>query len=151
MNTKLEFAVRINATRPHVWHAMLDDPTYRVWTRPFCEGSYYEGSWDEGARIRFLSPEGGGMLSEIAVNRPHDFLSIRHLGMIRDGVEDTDSPYVKAWGQVYENYRFRDVDGTTEVAIECDMPAEWADDMRAAWPKALAILKDLCEAGPDAV
>ena len=52
MSTKLEFSVRIQATRPHVWRAMLDDPTYRVWTRPFCAGSYYEGSWDEGARIR---------------------------------------------------------------------------------------------------
>ena len=56
MSTKLEFSVRIHATRPHVWRAMLDDPTYRVWTQPFCAGSYYEGSWDEGAHIRFLSP-----------------------------------------------------------------------------------------------
>ena len=151
MNTRLEFSVRIFATRPHVWHAMLDDPTYRVWTRPFCEGSYYEGSWEEGARIRFLSPEGGGMVSEIAACRPHEFLSIRHIGIIEDGVEVTDSPAVQAWGPAYENYRFRDVDGATEVAVECDATPEFEAYLRDAWPKALAVLKELCEAGSDAV
>ena len=151
MSTKLEFSVRIQATRPHVWRVMLDDPTYRVWTRPFCAGSYYEGSWDEGARIRFLSPEGGGMVAQIAANRLHEFISIRHLGIIQDGVEDTDSAAVKAWGPAFENYRFRDVDGATEVSVECDTSPEFEDYLRDAWPKALAALRELCEAGPDAV
>jgi len=105
----------------------------------------------KGARIRFLSPEGGGMVAQIAANRLHEFISIRHLGIIQDGVEDTDSAAVKAWGPAFENYRFRDVDGATEVSVECDTSPEFEDYLRDAWPKALAALRELCEAGPDAV
>jgi hypothetical protein len=29
---------------------MLEPDTYRKWTEAFTEGSYYEGSWDKGAK-----------------------------------------------------------------------------------------------------
>lgn len=151
MSATLQFSVRIRATRPHVWHAMLDDPTYRVWTRPFCDGSYYKGSWDEGARIRFLSPDGRGMASVIEANRPHEYLSIHHLDEIDQGVERPFGPGMTAWGEARETYRLRDVDSVTEVTVECGTSPEFDAYLRGAWPKALAVLKDLCEAGPDAV
>lgn len=150
MKKKLEFSIRIYATRPHVWHAMLDDPTYRVWTRPFDAGSYYEGAWKQGGKIRFLSPGGDGMVAEIAALVPNEFVSVRLLGMIRGGVEDTQSEAVKAWAPGYENYRLSDVNGTTEVSVESEVTPEFEPYLREAWPKALAALKDLCEEGSDA-
>ena len=56
----LRFATTIHAPRKAVWDAMLAPDTYRIWTAPFMEGSYYEGSWVKGARIRFLAPDGSG-------------------------------------------------------------------------------------------
>lgn len=87
----LRFATTIHAPRKAAWDAMLAPDTYRIWTGPFMEGSYYEGSWEKGARIRFLAPDGRGMASVIEENRLHEFLSIKHLGMIKDGVEDLES------------------------------------------------------------
>ena len=148
---KLHFSILINAPREKVWNTMLDDATYRQWTAPFNPGgSYYEGSWDEGAEIRFLGPsqdgsEVGGMLSRIKENRLHEFLSIEHIGLIQNGVADTTSDAVKAWVPAFENYTFIDKDGGTELRVETDSNEEFADMFSDAWPKALEVLKGLAE------
>jgi len=93
---KLQYAITIHSRKETVWKTMLDSETYKLWTKAFCEGSYYEGSWDKGGKIRFLTPEGEGMFSTIAENRLFDFLSIKHLGIIKNGAEDTESPESKS-------------------------------------------------------
>src|SRR5262245_9363061 len=72
---KLHFSVVVNAPKEKVWHAMLDDESYREWTKAFNEGGYYQGSWEKGSKILFLGPDPetgkeGGMVSRIADNRP---------------------------------------------------------------------------------
>jgi uncharacterized protein YndB with AHSA1/START domain len=143
---KMQFSTTIDAPRRDVWTWMLAPDTYTDWTQAFMEGSYYEGSFDKGARVRFLTPGGKeGMVAEVVENRPGEFVSLKHLGEIKDGVEDFDSPQVKAWAPAFENYRFVDKDGATEVQIEMDVMPAYEDFMREAWPKALARLKALCE------
>ncbi len=144
----LRFAIHVNAPRKQVWHAMLDDATYREWTSAFSPGSYYKGSWEQGSSIEFLGPdpEGktaeGGMFAEIAENRPYEFLSTRHLGVIENGVK-------KPWGAdkpVYENYTFADKDGGTDVTVELTgIPDEYMAMYDDTWPKALAKLKEIAE------
>ncbi len=56
----LQFDVTINAPRARVWDNMLGPETYKAWTTAFCEGSSYEGSWDQGAKIRFRAEEADG-------------------------------------------------------------------------------------------
>src|SRR5262245_38597047 len=92
--TTLQFSILIQAPRDVVWRTMFTDATYRPWTSAFGEGSYFEGDWNTGDRIRFLAPGGSGMSSVIAESRPHEFLSIKHLGMIVNGVDDTSSEQV---------------------------------------------------------
>lgn len=65
---------------PTVFRCMLDDEGYRHWTQPFAERSHFVGRWQAGEQIRFMSPSGDGMLSEIAELRPDELVSIRHLG-----------------------------------------------------------------------
>jgi hypothetical protein len=145
---KLHFNVQIKASKEKVWDVMLESETYREWTSEFSPGSYYDGSWDKGAKIKFLSPDGDGMISEIAENRKHEFISIKHLGFIKNGVEDTDSPEIKAWTPAYENYTFIQKDGITEVKVDMDVPihmTEYEKMFVEIWPKALTKLKKLCE------
>jgi uncharacterized protein YndB with AHSA1/START domain len=143
----LHFTIDIAAPVRDVWHTMLDDRTYRIWTAAFMPGSYYEGSWEQGAKIRFLSPGGAGMVAQIAENRPHHFISIRHLGMIDGkGVEDTTSDAVREWAGAHENYSFTGLDdGKTRVAVDMDVGPDYETMMQDTWPKALAELKALCE------
>lgn len=143
---RLQFTRTIHAPVATVWEKMLDPEDYRRWTAAFAPGSRFEGSWEQGAKIRFLAPPANdGMLSEIAENRHHEFISIRHLGMLRDGVEDTTSDAVRAWAPAYENYTFTAVPGGTRLVIDQDVPADWAEHMLDGWPKALALLAALCE------
>ena len=58
---KLHFTIQIDAPRQLVWDTMLQPETYTLWTAGFCEGSRYEGSWEKGASILFLGPDGEGM------------------------------------------------------------------------------------------
>lgn len=147
---RLQFSTVIAAPVDKVWSTMLDSESYKEWTSAFAEGSYYEGSWDQGARIKFLSPSGEGMVSEIAENRPQQFISIRHLGYIANGVEDTESESVRAWAPAFENYTFSAVPEGTRLDIDQDIMAEYEKFMQDAWPKALEKLKQLCEGGRNA-
>ncbi|RMH19078.1 MAG: SRPBCC domain-containing protein [Acidobacteria bacterium] len=142
---RLRFETTIQAPVAAVWERMLGEETYPRWTAVFAEGSYYEGSWDEGSRIRFLTPSGDGMVAEIAENRPHERISIRHLGFVAGGVEDTGSEAVRAWAPAYEIYRFTAVPEGTRVVVDQDVTADYEDLMKETWPKALEQLKRLCE------
>ena len=144
----LRFETLIRASREKVWRTMLDQDTYRIWTAEFTAGSYYEGSWDQGARIRFMAPDGGGMTAVIDENRPFEHISVRHLGEIRDGVDDTESEAVKSWaGNAFERYTLRDADGGTRLEVSCDVTPDYEKMMNDMWPRALQRLKTLVETG----
>jgi len=143
---RLHFSIEIAAPPAQVWSRMLGPESYKRWTSAFAPGSYYEGSWDRGARIRFLIPSGGGMVAEIAENRPYEFLSIRHLGFVVNGVDDTESDSVRAWAPAYENYSFEAIPEGTRLVVDQDVTDEFESMMRETWPRALERLRDLCEA-----
>ncbi len=157
---KLHFETFINAPVEKVWNTMLEDATYRQWTSAFNPaGSWFEGDWSKGSTIRFLGPnpqnpeEGiGGMVSRIADNQLHKFVSIEHLGEIHDGVEDTTSDRVKQWAGAYENYTFTEENGGTKVAVDMGMGASESKEVtdmmemfKGMWPKAFEKLKELAE------
>ena len=147
---KLHFSTLIHAPKVKVWHAMLDEQSYREWTSAFNEGSYYKGSWEKGSKMLFLGPdpntgEEGGMVSRIAEYKPYEFISIEHLGLVQNGVEDTTSEAAKKWAPAFENYTFLDKDGATEVRVDIDTADEYAEMFSDMWPRGLQRLKELAE------
>jgi hypothetical protein len=146
---KLHFSILIEAPKEKVYDKMLGEETYKAWTEPFSKGSYYVGDWNKGSKILFLGPVGDGktmgMVSRIKENRPNEFVSIEHLGMVEDGVEDTSSDKVKKWAGVLENYTFKQTNGKTELLIEMDSDEEYSEMFRETWPAALQKLKEISE------
>jgi hypothetical protein len=146
---KIHFNIEINAPKKKVWDAMFADKTYREWTSAFMPGSHFAGTWEEGSKIYFLGPDPSGkvsgMVSRIAVVRPYEFMGIEHLGAINAGVEDTTSDAEKDWVGAREDYYFSEKNGITTVRVEQDMADDYVSMMSEAWPKALAILKDVAE------
>lgn len=142
---RIRFQTKIKAPVSVVWEMMLGAESYPQWTAPFSEGSYYDGAWDQGSRIKFLGPSGEGMVAEIAENRPNEFISIRHLGYVANGTEDTDSDSVRAWAPAYENYTFSSVPEGTKLVVDQDVTEDFEQYMQDMWPKALELLKQLCE------
>lgn len=146
---KIHAEIDINAPREKVWDTMLGDATYREWTKAFQEGSHFKGNWEQGSKMLFIGPseEGkeGGMVSQIKENRRPEFLSIQHLGILKDGVEDTTSEEAKKWTPAFENYTFTEKDGGTHLAVDQDMEGEYKAQFEEMWAKALQLLKTLCE------
>jgi uncharacterized protein YndB with AHSA1/START domain len=141
----MHFETTINAPVKKVWDTMLQHETYNQWTTPFDPSSTFEGSWEKGSKIKFGSASGDGMLSEIADNIPNKFISIKHLGEIKNGIEDTTSEEVKKWAPAFENYTFTNIEGKTKLEIDLDSFTEYEEMFKDMWPKALKILKELCE------
>ena len=149
---KLHFSITIDAPKAKVWSTMLDDAPYRMWTEAFSAGSHYVGDWSKGSKILFLGPDPnkgkmGGMVSRIAENRLHEYISIEHLGMVQDGNEDyfTAGEEMKGWVGAHENYTFKEENGKTEVLVDIDVTEDIKEVFEDMWPKALQKLKELAE------
>ena len=148
---KVQFKTDIHAPAARVYDAMLglsDIKTYEQWTAEFNPGSTYEGSWDKGSKILFVGTGEnggkGGMVAEIAENIPGRFVSIRHYGILKHGKEITSGPEVEKWAGGLENYSFEENNGITTLTVDVDVTEDFLDYFHAAWPKALAKLKERC-------
>jgi hypothetical protein len=85
------------------------------------------------------------MVSRIAENKPYEFISIEHLGIVHNGVEDTTSAEARKWAPAYENYTFKEKDGATEVLVDIDIDEKEAETFNNMWPAALQKLKEIAE------
>lgn len=143
----VEFSVEIAAPVETVWARMFSLDGYGQWTAAFGSGNYFEGTLEQGQRMRFLGPGGNGMIAEVEQIQEHRFVSFKHLGYVFSGEVDTTSDSVTSWAPAYEIYRFESVPSGTRVVIEQDVLTNAEEFMGQAWSKALEDLKALCEAG----
>ncbi len=141
----LRFTVAIAAPVARVWDCMFDPLAYRDWTRAFAEGSYFEGVWATGRRLRFLDPRGFGMEAVVDECLPQERVSLRLVGEIKDGRPVADSPLGQA--PAHERYAFTPTpEGGTHLVVDLQ---SWDDGFTAflsdSWPRALQRLKALSE------
>lgn len=146
---KLHFEILINAHAEKVYHSMLDKQHYSKWTSAFNPASRYEGSWEKGSKIIFIGEDQdgkkGGMVSRIRENIPNEFVSIEHQGILEGEEEITSGPKVEQWAGGLENYSFTEQDGKTLVSVDMDSNEEYSAYFAETYPKALEILKSVCE------
>ena len=144
------YSIYIEATPDKVSEIMTDPEKYRIWTNPFNEGSFFRGTWEEGTKILFIGADQNGneagMVSRIKANQKGRYISIEHYGEYKNGEEITTGPEVEKWAGSLENYTFLPESTGTRVLVEMtggiDGYAEYFD---ATWPKALEVLKSICE------
>lgn len=149
---KLQFNISIHAPVSAVYNVMLgisSKSTYEQWTAMFNPTSTYEGNWEKGSKMLFIGVdekgEKGGIVSKIAENIPHQFVSIQHYGLVNAGKEITEGAEVEKWANGFENYSFEENNEVTTVKVEIDATEEFIDFMNETYPKALNKLKELCE------
>ncbi|HMK27613.1 MAG TPA: SRPBCC domain-containing protein [Chitinophagaceae bacterium] len=149
---KMKFSISINAPKEKVWQTLWNDASYRKWTSAFMEGSHaVTDNWKEGSKVLFMDPKGNGMVSTVAANKPNEFMSFKHLGEVKNGVEDTSSDKIKGWAGAMENYTLKGTNGKTELLVEMDITEDFKDYFVKTWPKALDLLKESAEAAPEII
>lgn len=137
---KLFFEIKIDAFPEKVWDVLWSDITYRQWTTAFTEGSFYQGSLEEGSTVKFLDPNNNGMYSRVEKNIPHKEMKFLHLGEIYAGVETEQD-----WGDATEAYILEETETGTLLKIEINTPEEFKSFFEEKFPKALHIMKNLSE------
>jgi hypothetical protein len=142
---KINFSISINAPKEKVWKVLWDDATYTKWTSVFCEGSSAVTDWKEGSKVLFLDGKGSGMVSKIETKKPNEFMSFKHLGEVKNGVEDTTSEQVKQWAGCLENYMLKEANGVTTLTVDMDIVDEFKDYFMKAFPGGLEQVKQLSE------
>ncbi|SDR03085.1 hypothetical protein SAMN05421664_3195 [Chryseobacterium soldanellicola] len=136
----LVYTIQINTSPERVWDVLWGEITYRQWTTAFTEGSFYQGTLEEGSTVKFLDPKNNGMYSRVEKNIPHKEMKFLHLGEIYDGVEAPQN-----WGEATESYILEEKDDGTELKAEIQTPAEFKEFFEDKFPKALGIVKNLSE------
>jgi hypothetical protein len=145
----INLTIEINTSPENVWKAIVSPKYYNSWTYVFTATSHFKGGWNKGDTIRFLAynKDGklDGMVSEIAESIFPSFLSIRHLGYVYDGKDDTESDEIKSWAPAYENYSLtKSGDKSTIFELFMDVTDDYYDMFMDLWPKALKALKIYC-------
>ncbi len=142
---KLNFEININASKEKVWQILWNDETYRQWTNAFCEGSYAVTDWKQGSKVHFLSPSGAGMYSVIDKVCDNEFMSFKHLGELKDKIEQPITEETQKWSGCFENYTLTENDGITTLLVEADAMEQYTMYFNEKFPIALEIVKNLAE------
>ncbi|WP_143961377.1 SRPBCC family protein [Litoribacter populi] len=146
---RMEFEMDINAPVERVYDTMLSPDTYREWTTAFFPGSFYRGKWEEGEKIYFIGPSQdgceSGMVARVEKAVPNKIASVKHMGLLDKGKEITDGPEVMGWKGALEEYRFEEIAGGTKLQVSADTNLEHREYFAETWPKALELLKSICE------
>ncbi len=148
---KQTYQIEINAPASAIWDAIINPKKYRIWTYAFNKDSHFDGSWNKGDKIHFIgrdeeTGEMHGMVSQIEESDLHQFVSIKHLGVLNNGKEDFESEMAKSWSPAYENYTFSPTEsGATLFKAEVDLQEEYAEMFEEMWANGLKLLKLIAE------
>jgi len=142
----LNFTIQINATPEKVWQSLWEIENYKLWTSPFCKGSYYKtDSFTEGSKIQGLTPSGDGMYSILETIKENEFLAFKHLGEIKNFEEMPITGESETWTGAMETYTLKEIENGTELTVNVDTLESFVDFMNKTFPLALKELKRISE------
>jgi uncharacterized protein YndB with AHSA1/START domain len=143
----LSYETVIDAPLQKVWDILWGPETYNEWTKFFSpSGSYMKSDWKIGGKTYFVDSNNEGMVSTIDSLEEPNQIVFKHLGMIKGGVEDTESMEVKQWSGAFEKYFLINLEGKTKLHAEVQTEKDWEEHMNTGFTKGLEIVKSLSEA-----
>lgn len=140
---EMQFSMEIKATKERVWDTLWQDETFRQWASIIDPETYMVGDLKEGNEIQFISSASGyGVTSLVEKLVAGEFLLLRHGA---DTQEEGKREREKQWTGGEESYSLAEKDGTTTLAVTCDVPPELEEYFKVSYPKALGRVKILAE------
>ena len=136
----LEYTIQINATPEKVWEVLFTQDNYKKWASAMNEGTYFEGTWEEGSIMKFLDPKNNGMYNLVEKNIPNKQLSMKHLGWILEGEL---SP--QGWEDSTLDYILEPNENGTLLIGKVNSLDEFVDFFNSKYPKNFENIKNLAE------
>lgn len=141
----LSYETVINAPLHKVWDTLWNTETYAEWTQFFGPGSTMRSDWKVGGKTYFVDADNNGMVSTIdSLDKPNHVI-FKHLGTVKNGVEDTESMEVKQWNGAFEKYILINLEGKTKLHAEVQVEKNFQDLMNNGFTKGLEIIKNIAE------
>ena len=142
----LKYSIDINAKKEHIWKTMIDIETYPKWAKAFSAGSKFIGKWKQGETLLFFDPDLGGTKAVLEIFKPYDEILAKHVSMVdKEMNENNEDEMAKKWNGSTERYTFNEVGNKTKLDIEISTDDVFSEMFNTGWPKALEIIKSLCE------
>ena len=112
---KMQFSIKIEASKAKVWKTLWGDKTFRDWGNIIDEGQYMVGEMKEGNEVQFISSVSGyGVTSMIEKLTPNEFVSFRQMA---DTKESGEQEREKEWTGGTESYKLVEKNGMTSLTI----------------------------------
>ena len=92
-----------------------------------------------------MNDKGDGMCSVIENNIPNELMSFRHLGEVRNGIEQKMDKISNFWEGSLEIYKLTGTDKETELDIEIDVPELFENFMKEAFTQGILTIKEIAE------
>lgn len=141
----LSYETVIDAPLHKVWDILWNADSYAEWTQFFSQGSTMRSDWKVGGKTYFVDADNNGMVSTIdSLDEPNQVI-FKHLGTVKNGVEDTESMEVKQWSGAFEKYILIDLEGKTKLHAEVQVEKNFQDLMNKGFTKGLEIVKNIAE------
>ena len=136
----LEFKLQINAPAEKVWKVLFTQDENRNWPSAVNEGTYFEGTWEEGSVMRFLDDENNGMYNSVEKNIPNKELTMKHLGWIYDGELSQQN-----WEDSTVTYLLESNENGTLLTGKINALDEFVDFFNSKYPSNFEKVKKLSE------
>lgn len=142
----LKYQIEVNASAEKIWDVLWNEKTYAQWTHYFSPGSRMSTDWQVGGKTYFTDADGqNGMVSTIdSFHAPYEII-FKHLGELRDGVEDLKSEKVREWTGSLEAYHLEENAGKTRLTVSVDVDNSYKPMMDQGFNKGLEVVKKLSE------
>lgn len=140
----LSYDIEIKTSKQKVWEILWQKESCQAWAQFFSCNSTIRSNQKVGGKTYFYDDK-GGMISTIERLDEPNVIIFKHIGMIQDGEEDTESDEVKSWAGALEKYMLFDSDDVTQLYVEVDIQPQYIEMMNQGFEKGLALVKQLAE------
>ena len=145
---QLVYSISIHQPRDIVFQKLTDRALFPHWATPWGPDMICEGDWRQGEHVSYISQSEGGTKMHIETLVLDEMIRAHSVAMVNP--QNVEVPLtddmMRKWIGTEESYYLREESPsitTLEVVIVTD---EAFEEMMSAWPKALQLFKELCEA-----